>query len=268
MLKTSEVLSLEKRWKQHKIRNYTKNSTLILLLVSAIPLAWLSHNYLFDTKVETISLKQIEEANTSQTQVEKNITTKSDLEQYKEFNKNIQEEILSIKEEILKFQQSQTVEEVPLAKKTKSPKIVQEQELVQGENIDEDFLTENLIEIEPYDENEILIPQKPRINIETSELKGLSTLKEKFYETKNIIFALMLAEEYYHVKNYKNSLKWALISNELDSKNERSWIIFAKSKGKSGHPKKAIQALEAYLKINPNAQEIKAIIQKIKHGEY
>ncbi|MCD8544732.1 MAG: M28 family metallopeptidase [Sulfurospirillum cavolei] len=86
------------------------------------------------------------------------------------------------------------------------------------------------------------------IKIESKEINSISYLKEKFDTTHNIVFALMLAEEYYLSKNYVESNKWALIANNLDAENEKSWIWFAKSKVKLGQKEDAILALKTYLK--------------------
>lgn len=258
MLETSEILSLEKRWKHYKINYYGKKVLLILIFISAIPLAQLTYYYTL-SEDEGVTTKEIEQ---NQTNLNGTIlSSQEELQKYKILNKNLEEEISSIKQEFKKVQQPQKPIISQQTNKNQKPFLVEE-------SIDEEFLEANLVSIEPYDEDENLIFQEPRIHIETSELKGFEDLKEKFYETKNIIFALMLAEEYYHNKDYKNSLKWSLISNEINPQNERSWIIFAKSKAKTGEAKKAIIALEAYLKTNPNTQEIKTIIQKIKHGDY
>ena len=108
--------------------------------------------------------------------------------------------------------------------------------------------------------------QKGIIKIETHEINSIQYLKDKFDTTHSITFALMLAEEYYKAKNYNESNKWALIANNTDSENEKSWIWFAKSKIKLGHKEDAVLALKAYLKNNrsPAAQ---SLLNQINVGE-
>lgn len=283
MLKSSEILSLEKKWLKYKIIQYLKNIIPFIILTSAIPLAWFTYSHIANGHEKTTSTQNeikknitIKEATGEDTKLvasQESITsTNKDLEHYRTLQEDIRKEILSIKQAAQKTELSKTSDEEiisePPKKSSLTPKKIESKTLpTKEEIIDDDFLIENLVEIEPYGENDI-IPQKPRINIETSEIKGFENLKNKFYETKSIIFALMLSEEYYHAKNYKNSLKWALVANEIDPANERSWIIFAKTKTKIGQPKKAIKALKAYLKTNPSAQEIKTIMQKIKLGQH
>lgn len=107
---------------------------------------------------------------------------------------------------------------------------------------------------------------KGRIKIETQEVNSIVYLKDKFEKTQNIIFALMLAEEYYLSKNYNESNKWALIANSIDSDNEKSWIWFAKSKVKLGQREDASLALKAYLKNN-KSKTIESLLSQIAMGE-
>ncbi|WP_060825940.1 hypothetical protein [Sulfurospirillum cavolei] len=109
---------------------------------------------------------------------------------------------------------------------------------------------------------------KPKgvIKIESQEINSISYLKEKFDTTHNIVFALMLAEEYYLSKNYVESNKWALIANNLDAENEKSWIWFAKSKLKLGQKEDAILALKTYLK-NTKSQAAQSLLNQITLGE-
>lgn len=114
----------------------------------------------------------------------------------------------------------------------------------------------------------LLEESKPKgvIKIETQEVNSLQYLKEKFEKTNNIIFALMLAEEFYNNKNYVESNKWALIANHLDSDNEKSWLWFAKSKLKLGQKEDAIVALKAYLKTN-KSKIAQTLLNQITMGD-
>lgn len=125
------------------------------------------------------------------------------------------------------------------------------------EKIDTSVLTPPTFELE-----------KPKglIKIESQETHSIPQLKEKFEKTQNIVFALMLAEEFYQAKNYKESLKWALMANQSDPENEKSWIWFAKSKVKLGEKEDAITALKAYLKHN-KSRAAQTLLNQINLGE-
>ncbi len=104
------------------------------------------------------------------------------------------------------------------------------------------------------------------IKIEMNDMNSVKYLKEKYNKTHNIIFALMLCEEYYSLKKYKESLKWSIIANDLDNQSERSWIWFAKSKYRLNQKDDAIRALKAYLKTN-ESDTIRFLLEKIQNGE-
>lgn len=99
-------------------------------------------------------------------------------------------------------------------------------------------------------------------NIDTS----LKSLENKFNETKNIEYSLMIAQKFYDSNDFKNAEKWAVISNEIDKNSDRSWVIFAKSKFKQGDKSSAIIALETFNKTR-QSQEIDDLINKIYKGE-
>lgn len=106
-----------------------------------------------------------------------------------------------------------------------------------------------------------------RIDIDSKIVQRDTTayLKEKFDATKNIVFALMLSEEYYKLEEYNGARKWALIANEINPKNERSWILFAMSQAKLNNTNEAIQALEEFLKSN-SSNNAESLLDKLKKG--
>jgi hypothetical protein len=106
------------------------------------------------------------------------------------------------------------------------------------------------------------VKKSKRIIITSGDVKSLSFIKKKFYATNNISFSLMISERFLKHKKYKKALKWAIISNEIDDKNEDSWILFAKAKMKMGKKQDAINALNAYLKDN-HSTNVKNLLDDI-----
>jgi tetratricopeptide (TPR) repeat protein len=100
------------------------------------------------------------------------------------------------------------------------------------------------------------------ISSEVSSKKSdsLSFIKKKFYATNSSKFSIKLAKKFYELKSYKKALKWVLITNEIDSKSEDSWLMFAKVKDKMGKPNDAITALNQYLKQNSSTRVKKLLI--------
>lgn len=97
-------------------------------------------------------------------------------------------------------------------------------------------------------------------------LDDLEYLKLKFSETNSVYFALDIANTYYSKGNYKEARDWALTANKLNSKNDESWIVFAKSSYKLGFKEQAINSLNNYLKNN-NSKKIKDALDLIKKGQ-
>ena len=84
---------------------------------------------------------------------------------------------------------------------------------------------------------------KFQIQSSASEV-SVDELKAKFDKANSSDIAVLIAKRYYSTKDYQNSEKWALIANELDSNNEESWIIFAKSKYNLKQKNDAISVLK------------------------
>ncbi len=95
--------------------------------------------------------------------------------------------------------------------------------------------------------------------------KSLSSIKKRFYATHNIQLALKLSQKFYVAKKYKLALKWAMIANEINDKDEKSWILFAKSKVKLGKKEDALSALSEYLKHHKSAN-VKTLFDDIKRS--
>jgi len=112
----------------------------------------------------------------------------------------------------------------------------------------------------------IEIKKKPTIEIGMKDVDTITYLKQKFYSTSSIVFALMLSEEYYNEKKYKDSLKWALTANDIDSQNTKTWYWFAKSKVKLNKKEDAIRALKAYLSNN-ESKRLRTLLKKIELGD-
>ena len=92
---------------------------------------------------------------------------------------------------------------------------------------------------------------------------SVDELKAKFDKANSSDIAVLIAKRYYSTKDYQNSEKWALIANELDSNNEESWIIFAKSKYNLKQKNDAISVLKIY-NDKANSANIEDLMKKIE----
>ncbi len=104
---------------------------------------------------------------------------------------------------------------------------------------------------------------KKRVFITSQDGNSLSFIKKKFHATNNALFSIKLAQKFYESKKYQQALKWSLITNEIDSKSEQSWLMFAKIKDKMGKKQDAINALNEYLK-HENSLKASTLLKEIK----
>ena len=106
-----------------------------------------------------------------------------------------------------------------------------------------------------------------KIHLHSSSINYIETMKEKFSKSKNSRDALLLAKAFYRERNYKESERWALEANKLDSDLDESWILFAESKAKLGKKSEAINILAMYYK-RTKSSKVKAVLDKIKRGKF
>ncbi len=155
--------------------------------------------------------------------------------------------------------------------------------LVSLEIVEDDFSELEFIEISSAKENlHPVIENKPKVNevkkeTEVSKIKKIfissqksssnsntiSFIKKKFYATNSADLSIQIANKFFDEANYKKALKWSLITNEIDSKSEESWVMFAKVKQKMGKSSDAIAALSQYLKLN-SSNKIENLLVSMK----
>ncbi|MBV5279169.1 MAG: hypothetical protein J0647_09100 [Campylobacteraceae bacterium] len=284
MLSTVEIIELEKKLFKYRMKqkiNYTIFITLFLLIMGIIGYFFYNQPLKDAPKKEEMIVKIEDNISVPKTEVatlEINIS--------KEESAQKSEVLLPNKNEQL-FLQTPTIKRNSNDKKTSTPQVSKENiytHPLMDEEIESKVLAKRMDRkpeeifyrnIEDEIQTTMLAPpplpkeeekQKSKITIETKEVNSIQYLKEKFEKTHNIIFALMLSEEYYLTKNYNESNKWSLIANSIDPENEKSWIWFAKSKLKLGHKEDAIMALKAFLKNN-KSKSIEGLLHQINIGE-
>jgi len=127
----------------------------------------------------------------------------------------------------------------------------------------------NINSVKNINKNDTILKEnyiKPKIHIEMRDIDSIEYLKEKFQKKHDLAFALMLCENYYSQKNYRESLKWSIIANDINSQSEQSWMWFAKSKYRLNKKKDAIKALKAFLKSN-ESKSIRLLLKDIINGD-
>jgi len=110
------------------------------------------------------------------------------------------------------------------------------------------------------------VTAKKSIIITSQIIKPIGSIKKRFFKTNDISLALQISQKFYQEKKYKKALKWSLIANEIDNANEKTWILFAKSKVKLAKKEDAIKALEAYLKDHKSTN-VKNLLDDIRRSK-
>jgi tetratricopeptide (TPR) repeat protein len=106
--------------------------------------------------------------------------------------------------------------------------------------------------------------EKLNINRKSDE-KDIQDVIKRFKKNKNPALSLFVAKRFYAIGNYQQSYNYALITNELNSDIEDSWLIFAKSLVKLGQRDMAISTLESYIE-DSRSIKAKLLLDSIKNG--
>jgi len=119
-----------------------------------------------------------------------------------------------------------------------------------------------------HKKNAILTPKrkKVKLHIEMIDAQTPAAYKEvekRFSVSPNPDDSLFLAKAYYKKSKYRKAAHWALQTNKLNGDIEESWLIFARSKAKTGHKNEAIRVLKEYAKRS-NSVAAKKLLKKLK----
>ena len=286
MLSSQDVESLEKRRFRLKVKNFFKFFIpLIVLSLIAVGSFFIFPNLskikdirlsLKDNnpsikKEEVVELKQplvkIEETKKSEPEkieVVKKILIKKDdtpkIEEKKKTNANKiananaisskkeNQNTIKLHKKFLKVEDSQ-------AKKIKKEKVEKKKAVIKIDS-------KVFVPTQKRDKEPIKFAKNSKINYEG---KNIDYLKQRFRNTNRFSYSISIAEEYYKKGEYPKSIKWSLISNDLNSKDARSWVFFAKSKVKLGKKNEAVEALKMFLKTH-KSRPAEHLMNRIEHG--
>jgi len=252
MLKTEEVLALEERWDELKNRRLFKKLVVffvILLFILSIVLVTLIVNSVSKKESSVAPQKPtatvVNDTNTTEVVLSTNSSEPQAKQEPQNININIKVDTPVVSVEPPKTEASFNTSNVIIPNAS-----VQEEQ-------------NKTIEKQP-----IPLPKENKIIIEAKPIQNIDMLIDKFESTNNIIFANMIADEFFEKKDYKKSLEWALKANERNPNSETSWIMFAKSQVKLGNKEDAIRALEGFVSYSKNATAASSLLRRIKNGEY
>ena len=90
---------------------------------------------------------------------------------------------------------------------------------------------------------------------------------KRFKTNNNPALSLFIAKKYYEIGKYNKSYDYALITNEINSNIEASWLIFAKSLVKLDEKEMAIKTLKAYVE-HSSSNKAKRLLDEIQSGKF
>jgi tetratricopeptide (TPR) repeat protein len=111
--------------------------------------------------------------------------------------------------------------------------------------------------------------QKSSMQLQISDAKNSRVVKEierRFPDTRDYDDAIYLARYYYAKQKYSKAEHWAMQANTIDSSQEESWLLYAKSKAKQGHRASALRILQAYYD-QTGSLRAKLLIDRIRKGK-
>jgi len=279
MFNAEDIIELEKKWSKYKLKRQSKifaSLSLFLIITSFIAYNIFIEKPKEPKKIENTIINEAKQQIKKIYTIEKNITIAVVKDE-----SNITESKISVPSEI----DIKKIDSKPYHFKLESTN--QGSELFSSNGFltlstlnNKEEMSEGQDNIVNY-EQEIIQPiretqttetknkvenKQVKISIDMQEVDTITYLKDKYYTTSSIVFALMLAEEYYYEKEYDNSLKWALIANDTDAQNTKSWYWFAKSKVQLNQQDDAIKALKAYLSNN-SSKSLNTLLHKIELGD-
>lgn len=131
-----------------------------------------------------------------------------------------------------------------------------------------DSSTNNIMPLAPVSSN---VETKPSINISSEKITKEREIELKiddFKTTNSYDTAIEIAEYYFSIKDYVNSIKWALNASEANSQGKtkaQSFIVYAKSLYASGKKDEAIDVLNKYISKTNSRDAIEAL-KNIRQG--
>lgn len=99
-----------------------------------------------------------------------------------------------------------------------------------------------------------------------NDMKDIQDVIARFKKNKNPALSLFVAKRYYNIGNYQQAYNYALITNELDSNIEDSWLIFSKSLYHLDQKEMAIKTLQTYYQ-DSGSVKAKIALDQMNEGE-
>lgn len=113
-------------------------------------------------------------------------------------------------------------------------------------------------------------PPKKRILADIKREKSMADIQdviERFKKKRNPALSLFIAKRFYELGNYQEAYNFALMTNDLNSNIEDSWLTFAKSLYQLNRKEMAIKTLQTYI-LESNSVKAKILLDQMGKGTF
>lgn len=260
-----DVKRLERRWLKYKLSRYLpwiSSILLTLMIIIGISVFWNdSHTDQSDINATIPTIDTIPEKVTPSPLIPSNQETT-----FVDPSMNVGESLSMASEPT-----PVTVASVPVTpiqpQKLLPPKVVQPVTPIKPVITEKPVVVVPSIQPEPQPIIKSSKPDLP-LSINRNESKlDITELEDRFKGSSNPNLGLFIARYHYEHGNYNNSLNYAYKTNEINSKIEESWIIFAKSLVKLGKTEQAKQTLKIYTDQS-RSEAAKMLLNSIESGTF
>ena len=274
------ILDLEKRWFKYKIKSYIPYATItVSLIIIAIAISTF-----FNSNQEIKAAKKTKQEQSIDTKISKKIPIAQETTQ---IEKIAYEKIPTTPSKISKQSYSDTnSESLKLAPSLNFMKKMQHSSLPYYQNevkkvqkvtnapkfksqiVEE--VQDLEVEVEVKEKIKIVIPQEEvkRISIERRDTQDdIKHIIKRFKNNNNPALSLFIAKKYYELGEYHKAYNYSLITNQINSDIDASWIVFSKSLVKLQQKDKAIKTLKQYIETS-HSSAAKILLEEIVSGRF
>jgi len=267
------VQELERKWFRYKLKSYIPK---IIFFIVLITLSILILLFIFNSDIPSNTStavsevpKTIKEEQT--TLIVSQVPTKLHQEAIAAKKKILPQEQLILKPSLEFINSLKYMPEEPIQvskPKQLRPTVAKEAELKVIEHKNIKPIEETNVKVQKLPPEIITAEKKPAvhftINIQQEEA-DIQEVIQRFHNNKKPALSLFVAKRFYAIKKYNNAYNYALITNELNSDIEESWLIAAKSLSKLGQKEKAIHLLNDFINDSKSIRAI-MLLEQIKNG--
>ncbi|SFV50076.1 Transformation system protein [hydrothermal vent metagenome] len=286
-----DIRELEQKWIRYKIKKY---APLAIFSISLVTITIVLSTLVFSKKESSLALEKKEQK--QKTNLAKNSNKLEPKQQKKEQNKPIEKNRTKINKsqkpsEVIdsttKIAQTVAITNteykastqptkvlhpsLDFLKKMKENSVFPQTQDLSPSDYDASYKTSSNIDrstiSESKDTNSKEEKEKIKIKVSKTSKKDLEEIIKRFKKSNNPILGVFIAKKYYQMQKYRKSYNYALLTNQIDSSIEDSWIIFAKSLVKLGQKERAIKTLKAYIQ-NSQSNKAKILLNNIMTGKF